>query len=190
MTLLPFKAALLTNDRIISNNGKAFLKGTCTTSLVYGVIACLTVLRPRSLPELILRRDSRIAHLLKSFEGRGTADSSFLESLHELISKRTSSGCAALCDFVTAFVLLLTVLESQTLYNELFFDTSLEVGKTLSKSERDAKELTQEKVCSCNDNVRHLFWLNTLCFYSRSSTAKWSTTRSTECSARSTPHLG
>lgn len=38
--------------------------------------------------------------------------------------------------------------EAQSLYNELFFDTSLEVGKTLSKAERDTKCLTNEKVCA------------------------------------------
>lgn len=43
-------------------------------------------------------------------------------------------------------ILCVAVMESQTLYNELFFDTSLEVGKTLSKKERDVKELAQEKV--------------------------------------------
>lgn len=37
-------------------------------------------------------------------------------------------------------------MESQSLYNELFYDTSLEVGKTLSKKERDSKELMDEKV--------------------------------------------
>ena len=43
-------------------------------------------------------------------------------------------------------ILCVAVMESQTLYNELFFDTSLEVGKTLSKKERDVKDLAQEKV--------------------------------------------
>ena len=32
------------------------------------------------------------------------------------------------------------------MYNELFADTSLEVGKTLSKGERDEKNLNHEKV--------------------------------------------
>ena len=32
------------------------------------------------------------------------------------------------------------------MYNELFSDTSLEVGKTLSKGERDEKNLNHEKV--------------------------------------------
>jgi SAM-dependent methyltransferase len=91
-------AALLTNDRIISNNGKSFLK------------------------ELILRRDSRLGVLLQAFEGQNSGDSAFLETLHDLIMD-----------------------EANQLYNELFFDTSLEVGKTLSKNERDDKLLSQEK---------------------------------------------
>lgn len=36
--------------------------------------------------------------------------------------------------------------EALALYNELFSDTSLEVGKTLSKGERDEKNLNHEKV--------------------------------------------
>lgn len=36
--------------------------------------------------------------------------------------------------------------ESQALYDELFCDTSLEVGKTLSKDERDRRDLNGEKV--------------------------------------------
>lgn len=32
------------------------------------------------------------------------------------------------------------------MYDELFGDTSLELGKTLSKTERDSKQLTEEKV--------------------------------------------
>lgn len=38
--------------------------------------------------------------------------------------------------------------EALALYNELFSDTSLEVGKTLSKGERDEKNLNHEKVSS------------------------------------------
>lgn len=37
--------------------------------------------------------------------------------------------------------------EAKAVYNELFVDTSLEVGKTLSKDERDRKNLNHEKVC-------------------------------------------
>lgn len=39
------------------------------------------------LPEMILRRDTRAAVLLKRFEVQNSGDSSFLESLHDLISK-------------------------------------------------------------------------------------------------------
>jgi len=39
------------------------------------------------------------------------------------------------------------VEEARSTYDELFGDTSLELGKTLSKNERDSKQLTDEKVC-------------------------------------------
>lgn len=46
--------------------------------------------------------------------------------------------------------------ESQLTYNSLFYDTSLEVGKSLSKNERDSENLSHEKVCI-------LYWqLNTM----------------------------
>lgn len=90
--------SLLANDRIISNNGKAFLK------------------------ELILRRDPKISDLLEMFESKQSGDSSFMEQLHDLIEN-----------------------ESLALYNELFFDTSLEVGKSLSKEERDQNDLNEDK---------------------------------------------
>ena len=90
--------SLLANDKIISNNGKAFLK------------------------ELILRRDPKISDLLEKFENKESGDSSFMEKLHDLIET-----------------------EALALYNELFFDTSLEVGKTLSKEERDDNDLNEDK---------------------------------------------
>jgi SAM-dependent methyltransferase len=90
--------ALLAQDKIISNNGKSFLK------------------------ELILRRDPRVQKLLTQFESKETGDASFLEQIHFLIED-----------------------ESLALYNELFFDTGLEVGKQLSKSERDLNDLNEEK---------------------------------------------
>jgi SAM-dependent methyltransferase len=90
--------ALLTNDRIISSNGKAFLK------------------------ELILRRDPRVASLLHKFESKEAGDATFLQQIHQLIED-----------------------ESFALYNDLFFDTSLEVGKALSKSERDTQDLNENK---------------------------------------------
>lgn len=72
--------------------------------------------------ELILRRDARLHPILAKFEAKEAGDSSFLEQIHELIRD-----------------------EAQLLYDDLFRDTSLEVGKTLSKEERDRKNLTQEK---------------------------------------------
>lgn len=95
--------ALLAKDRIISNNAKSFLKGIVRksnstraaiphfnrdsnrTSLRLTICddACLffTVL------ELILRRDPRLAALLKKFESKEAGDSAFLEKIHELIRK-------------------------------------------------------------------------------------------------------
>lgn len=74
------------------------------------------------LKELILRRDPRLGTLLSKFEAKDISDTSFMEGIHQLIQE-----------------------ESLVLYNQLFADTSLEVGKTLSKSERDEKNLNNEK---------------------------------------------
>lgn len=82
-------AALLAGDRIISNNGKAFLK------------------------EMVLRRDPRLGSLLARFESVDTVDADFMEQVHAIIQN-----------------------ESQSVFNELFADTSLEVGKRMSKDER------------------------------------------------------
>jgi hypothetical protein len=43
-----------------------------------------------SVVELILRRDSRLDGLLNKFEHKRSGDSSFLEMLHDLISKLLS----------------------------------------------------------------------------------------------------
>lgn len=72
--------------------------------------------------ELILRRDTRLSAVLANFEQQRMGDGQFLEAIHELITE-----------------------ESMILYNDLFNDTSLEVGKTLSKEERDDKNLHGEK---------------------------------------------
>jgi hypothetical protein len=48
---------------------------------------------------------------------------SFLEQVHDLIADEASS-----------------------MYNDLFCDTSLEIGKALSKNERERKHLNEEKV--------------------------------------------
>ena len=93
-------ATLFAEDRVISNNGKAWLK------------------------ELILRRDPRLDALLEQFESKAgaAADSVFLEQIHNLI-----------------------IDEAADVFNEMFSDTTLEVGKTLSKGERDLKGLGEEK---------------------------------------------
>jgi hypothetical protein len=54
-------ASLLASDRIISNNGKAFLK------------------------EMILRRDPRLGTLLARFESREHLDAAFMEQVHDII---------------------------------------------------------------------------------------------------------
>lgn len=54
-------ASLLSQDRLISNNGKAFLK------------------------ELVLRRDPRLSTLLEQFESKSESDTVFLENIHALI---------------------------------------------------------------------------------------------------------
>lgn len=74
------------------------------------------------LKELILRRDPRLIDLLKQFESKETGDNAFMEKIHDLIED-----------------------ESQALYDELFSSTTLEMGKTLSKDERDRKQLNDEK---------------------------------------------
>jgi SAM-dependent methyltransferase len=74
------------------------------------------------LKEIILRRDPRLSDLLKSFVTKEVGDNNFMEKIHNLIQE-----------------------ESLSLYDELFQDTSLEVGKTLSKKERDQKNLNEEK---------------------------------------------
>jgi len=74
------------------------------------------------LKELILRRDPRLIKLLKKFETTESHNSEFLEQIHNLIRE-----------------------EANALYNELFVDTSLEVGKTLSKNERDKKNINDVK---------------------------------------------
>lgn len=72
--------------------------------------------------ELILRRDPRLGSLIEKFEKKDNLDMGFLEEVHDLIGS-----------------------EAQALYDELFAETSLEVGKKLSKQEREDKELSAEK---------------------------------------------
>ena len=60
-------ASLLATDKIISNNGKAFLK------------------------EMVLRRDPRLGALLSRFEDRETVDATFIDNVHEIIRKYSFS---------------------------------------------------------------------------------------------------
>ena len=74
------------------------------------------------LKEMVLRRDTKLSKMLSEFEKKSEPDIQFLEKLHEMIR-----------------------VESEAVYNDLFTDTSLEVGKSLSKSEREEKKLNEDK---------------------------------------------
>lgn len=49
-------------------------------------------------------------------------------------------------NMILIIILILTEEEAHSVYNDLFVDCSLEVGKTLSKEERENKQLNEEKV--------------------------------------------
>jgi SAM-dependent methyltransferase len=91
-------ASLLARDRVISNNGKAFLK------------------------ELIIRKDPRVIDLLGSFETRGADDLQVLEQISDVITE-----------------------ETECLFSDLFSYLTLEDAKTISKTEREEKELSDDK---------------------------------------------
>ncbi len=74
------------------------------------------------LKEMVLRRDMKLSALMAKFESKDEADVEFLEQLHEIILNESSAA-----------------------YNDLFADTSLEVGKSLSKNEREERHLNEEK---------------------------------------------
>lgn len=104
-------ASLLSKDRLISNNGKAFLKGAlspkrrggvlvqqkqrgqlmrscmnlrlCVCSLLVHCALVLACFRRRA--ELVLRRDPRLTTLLEQFESKSESDATFLENIHALI---------------------------------------------------------------------------------------------------------
>lgn len=99
--------------------------------------------------ELILRRDPRLKPLIERFETKEANDMTFLEQIHNLIGKLYSLNLYIyLFIFLIFFFFIYFIIadEAQILYNDLFVDTSLEVGKTLSKSEREHKNLSDEKV--------------------------------------------
>ena len=74
------------------------------------------------LKELILRRDERLLMLTRDFEAKDLSNMIFVNAIHELIEA-----------------------EAHTLYLELFEQCPLEVAKSLSKAEREAHELVNEK---------------------------------------------
>lgn len=80
--------------------------------------------------------------MLTSFESRTSKDNSFLETIHNIISE-----CLVNVTYFPSFVFIILRVEreSSVLYGNLFHDTSIEVGKTLSKSERHAKNLDDDK---------------------------------------------
>ena len=84
---------------------------------------------------MILRRDSRVRILLSRFESQSTGDATFLDKINDLIEE-----------------------ESFSFYNECFSKCSLEMGKTLSKDERDKKALNEEKSLIYGEVDYHSFF--------------------------------
>jgi hypothetical protein len=70
-----------------------------------------------------MKDDTRCISLLKEFESKSSMDTEFLEKVHELLLE-----------------------QSEYVFDELFYDTPLEIGKTLSKKERLSRSLDEEKV--------------------------------------------
>jgi hypothetical protein len=85
--------SLLAKDKIISNNGKAFLKGRCWALNLqhFNSFKRFTGFISKWFSELILRRDKRIGQVLHVFERKINSDKNdFLENIHELIRKWSS----------------------------------------------------------------------------------------------------
>ena len=91
-------ANVLSKDRLITINGKAFLK------------------------ELILSHDPRLKKVIDSFAVNDGKDTSFVNTIQELIDD-----------------------QARKLYNYLFEQCTLERGKTTSKKEREQKGLNSQK---------------------------------------------
>ncbi|CAM9835951.1 unnamed protein product [Choristocarpus tenellus] len=91
-------ASLLAKDRLISHNGKSFLK------------------------ELILRKDPRLLEVFARFGDVEGEDTAFLSGIFNLIDG-----------------------ETRKMYQKLFAGFDLEVGKSLSKTEREQRSLTSDK---------------------------------------------
>ena len=81
-------AALLSKDNTISNNGKGFLKGEMPSKRPRFGSSRNSAVRALSLAaELILRKDERILALLDVFEEQGEGDTTFLDSINEIIGE-------------------------------------------------------------------------------------------------------
>ena len=74
------------------------------------------------LKELILSRDERLLMLMRDFEAKDLSNMIFVNAIHELIEA-----------------------EAHALYLKLFEQCPLEVAKSLSKTEREANDLIDEK---------------------------------------------
>jgi hypothetical protein len=127
--------ALLSKDRIISANGSSFLKGKKYAIINLYLNIFLLINTFVFFSELTLRRDKRLFDLLTLFESKEAADNTFLEKLNILIEE-----------------------ESQSLYNDLFSDTSIELGKTLSRNEREQKTINEEKSLIYGEIDFHSFY--------------------------------
>ena len=121
---MKLQAALLAKDNVISQNAKSYLK------------------------ELALRRDDRLIQLLAEFESKQTDDAAFLESIHTAIGMYNHTYicmCVILCHVCVATTCVAIEAESEVLYRELFHDTPTDVGKALSREERQTRSLEEEK---------------------------------------------
>jgi hypothetical protein len=74
------------------------------------------------LKELAVQKDPKLKILLDRFVSETKDNNSFLMSLHSLIKE-----------------------ESEQFYDDMYFDTSTEIGKSLSKGEREVKKLNENK---------------------------------------------
>lgn len=85
--------------------------------------------------ELALRRDERLIQLLSKFETKQTDDAAFLQSIHECIEQ-----------------------ESEVIYNDIFHDTSTDVGKHLSREERNQNGWHEVKSLIYGEVEYHSFY--------------------------------
>ena len=74
------------------------------------------------LKELAVQKDPKIKMLLEKFVSETKDNNAFLSSMHALVKE-----------------------VSQRFYDDMYFDTSTEIGKSLSKGEREVKKLNENK---------------------------------------------